>query len=50
MAKEYGSWCPHCCKGKKEAKTATSIHGSCLECGFQKFPSKYRHSQVRERR
>ncbi len=26
--------CPKC---KRE--TATSIHGRCRECGFQKFPS-----------
>jgi len=46
--KEYGSGCPSCSRRKKkEILTSTSIHGACLECGFQKFPSKTRFSRGR---
>ena len=36
----YGSWCPKCNGyADRTGKTPTSIHGRCLECGFQKFDS-----------
>jgi len=40
---EYGTHCMGC-HGKH---TPTSIHGACLDCGYQKYPSSYRYSKKR---
>lgn len=46
-----GVFCQNCSTKKREVtKTPTSIHGACLDCGYQKCHSKTRHSQVWHRR
>lgn len=44
--RHYGSHCEGCGRDS----TLTSIHGSCLDCGYQKYPSRYRHSGKRFRK
>ena len=45
---KYDDGTPH--PGGCKKNTATSIHGRCLACGFQKFPSTVLEARAAKRR
>ena len=47
---ELGEQCEGCSSHTRESYTPTSIHGACLVCGYQKYPSKSMHSQNKRKK